>query len=80
MFTPAASSTNIDFAVRFEMITDEEFEEIMKGDMVIEGNYLTNLNAATVNQPTGTQVKLYPGRKIDVMVDSLFSVEPDKDG
>lgn len=63
------------FALSLGMITPEEHKAILAGDMCIEGPYLTNLNAATVSNPTGTRVKLYAERGIEIMSRRLMGLD-----
>lgn len=67
-------SPKVDFALKWDMITDEEVDEIYKGNMGLEGNYLINLNSAIPSNPTGTRVRLYGGRRTDILSRRLLGL------
>lgn len=71
-FTPALA-----FAIQFDMLTDEEIKECQKGNMCVEGSWLTNLNAATVKNPTGTRVGLYKDRRLNILENRLLGLDDD---
>lgn len=69
-FSPALA-----FAINFDMLSDEEIEGCRKGDLCIEGPWLTNLNSATVANPTGTRVQLYKDRRFRILENRLLGLD-----
>ena len=66
---PTMTNSKLQFALDFEMITQEEYDWIMEGNMALSGNQLTNLNIdkARAGFDTGTTVLVYNQRSLDVI-------------
>lgn len=68
------SNPALDFAIKFEMLTDEEIAGCRQGTMRIVNNEL-------VSTTGGTQWRwrkpLYKGRRIDLLVDRLLDTNPE---
>ena len=58
------SNLTIEFAWSADMITQQEYDEACKGNVVVKQGckLIMNLNAPLPNFPTGTVQKLYSGR------------------
>lgn len=58
------SNPTIEFAWAGDMLTQQEYDEAYKGNVLIKQNckLVMNLNAPLPNFPTGTVQKLYSGR------------------
>lgn len=61
-----------DFALKHNMITKEEHEEVMIGNAMIHDEWMMNLNSSKILPPTGTRVRLYPDRADDVLINKLL--------
>tara|TARA_B110000908_G_C9899900_1_gene290565 strand:- start:38 stop:295 length:258 start_codon:yes stop_codon:yes gene_type:complete len=62
-------------AIADRTITREEAIAVKKGNMFLKGPYLTNLNSATAQHPTGTHILLYPGRGETIMGRRLLGLD-----
>jgi len=56
------SNPTLDFAMTGGMLTQQEYDEALKGNVSIQGHLIMNVNAPLPNFPTGTRQKLYAGR------------------
>lgn len=65
------SHPRADFALRFEMITKDEHQQILRGNMELTGNTLLNVNADLPYLKTGTAVAIYRYRGLDVLADMI---------
>ncbi len=75
---PRASHSRADFARKFKMITEEEYQACLKGDMGLERNgCIFNANASkdVTPVPTGVFQRLYMGRAEDIMIAQMLGVE-----
>ena len=69
-----ASFPALDFAIRYDMLSDDEIELCRSGKANIEGSYLY--------VPEGhfdIRTKLYMGRRHDLMIDQLLNIDPEHD-
>lgn len=75
---PKAHRNSIEWSIQAtgNMLTDEEIAALKKGDAALRdnGKELMNLNA-DLSFPTGTSVRLYHGRKYDVLGDRLLGLD-----
>jgi hypothetical protein len=68
---PRVSNPKADFALRFEMITQDEYEAILSGQMSLEGKFLMNLNVKHSHLKTGEKHEIYPERAFYILADRL---------
>lgn len=61
-----------DFALKHNMITKEEHEEVMIGNAMIYDGWMTNLNSSKIPHPMGTRVRLYPDRADEILINKLL--------
>jgi hypothetical protein len=72
---PLRRNQKLSQAIADKTITREEAIAVKRGDMCLEGPYLTNLNSATAQNPTGTQILLYPDRAATIMGRRLLGLD-----
>lgn len=68
------SNPAADFAYLNDMITDEEYEACKKGNMVIQGTRLLNLNARHPTIRTGEATTIFKDRKIRILGNRLLGL------
>jgi hypothetical protein len=72
---PLKRNQKLSQAIADKTITREEAIAVKRGDMCLEGPYLTNLNSATAQNPTGTHILLYPDRAATIMGRRLLGLD-----
>lgn len=71
---PGATSPALSFALKGEMLTEDEHRACLRGEMEVQRGHLLNLNipADVAGFPTGTYVALYAGRARKLQIDALL--------
>lgn len=70
------SSSNADFALQFGFITQEEYNEILKGNMELRNGTMSLINwrADLSYLKTGHTARLYQGRAEQIKIDQLLGL------
>lgn len=71
---PKLLAPAVTFAFKFKMITEEEKDHILEGNMDLTKDRLKNLNAKHSTLKTGQSVRIYQGRAEKIMIDLLLDV------
>lgn len=69
----------LEFAYETDMITKDEYEACLKGDMAVQkhnsGTVLMNVNAPHFALKTGQMTLIYMGRGTDTMVNRILGLD-----
>lgn len=73
---PRSEYPALNFAVNNHMLTDDERDACIRDDMEVRAHTLFNANHDHPTLLTGDALKLYPGRKWQVLGDRLLGLDP----
>lgn len=63
-----------EFALRFDMITQDEYQGIISGQMTLNERELLNFNVDLPWLKTGEKTTIYQGRASDLMINQLLDL------
>lgn len=63
-----------EFALRFDMITQEEYDAVMLGNATLDDRQIFNLNANLPWLKTGEKTAIYQGRASDLKINLLLDL------
>ena len=72
----SVTSPALSFALKGEMITQEEYSQCLMGNMEVSQGLLHNLNADHPSIRTGTSVTLFVGRSRQIQINQLLGLPP----
>jgi hypothetical protein len=67
-----------EFALRYDMITKDEYQGLLSGQMTLEERVLMNLNVSLPHLRTGEKTAIYQGRASDILINLLLDLPPPK--